>query len=148
MFISNLTHIINAHYRQLHAPDYAVVPFGSTALGIASTSSDLDLCILDPIRPDGFYHMEDNGPPLYNVYNLSRALQNAAGRLGLTEIVPIRAKVQIVKIKTRMGISVDLNVNEQLGYRNSCMLRAYMDVRPRLMIPLTKTVITAPTLAE
>ena len=138
-FIDNLTTVINNHYQERGAPAYAVVPFGSTALGIASTTSDLDLCILDPARPNGFYYTDDNGPYLYNVNNLSRALQLAAKRLGLIEIIPIRAKVQIVKLKTKMGINVDLNVNEQLGYRNSCMLRAYMSIKPSLMVPLTKT---------
>lgn len=44
------------HY---HAPKYELRAFGSTAYGLDTDASDLDLCIIDYKRPDGFRNALD-----------------------------------------------------------------------------------------
>lgn len=53
------------------APDfqYHLKTFGSTAYGLDTDSSDLDLCIIDPRRPDGFRNAAD----LYDVDQIRNA---------------------------------------------------------------------------
>lgn len=98
---------------------YQLVAFGSTAYGLDTDSSDVDLCIIDPKRPDGFrsaadlYDLGDDPKkrqrldldPIYDVRRVAGALR----RLGYPDVRPIPgAAVPIVKFTTREGIRADI----------------------------------------
>ncbi|KAK0541014.1 hypothetical protein OC842_000220 [Tilletia horrida] len=124
-----------------------VVPFGSTATGMALRDSDLDLCILDPDRAEFpastssalcnsfLAETQEQLPGYYKVRSVSRALERNGGFRQLNPIVG--AKVPIVKYVDRQTqISGDINVNNRFGVVNSAMIAAYCDLRPRLVRPL------------
>lgn len=63
-----------------------VEPFGSVRFGLATSTSDLDLCIFDPYRPEGLELSimskvkDPNAPTLPEIYNmkdLGRRLKRA-----------------------------------------------------------------------
>lgn len=64
---------------------------------------------------------------IYNVHRVAGILRSMRFR----EVHPIpSAGVPIVKFVSQHGIKADLNSNEQLGVRNSALLRAYVNFHP------------------
>ncbi|BGP43061.1 hypothetical protein JCM10449v2_007076 [Rhodotorula kratochvilovae] len=129
-----------------HSPRVAplkVVPFGSIRFGLSTATSDLDLCLLDPYRPNGFEekHFSSQGqarplPEIYNMYRLGASLKRA----NLTDVTSIAdAAVPICKFKVLIDghvIEADLNTNERLGVFNSRLINSYCNLHP-LVRPLS-----------
>lgn len=74
-FLRELEFYINKNYnRTRFAPPtpYRLVPFGSCGLGIASSTSDLDVCLVDSTFPNGLTDTEEaqDLPYMYNVNHL------------------------------------------------------------------------------
>lgn len=65
------------------------MPFGSIRFGLSTATSDLDLCLLDPYRPNGFEekHFSSQGPspPLPEIYNMHR-IAASLRRANLTDV--------------------------------------------------------------
>ncbi|KAL9936662.1 hypothetical protein V8E36_004730 [Tilletia maclaganii] len=139
---------INRHLSSAwRGPAITVVPFGSTATGMALKHSDLDLCILDPERAQFpastsadmchsyLAESHDDLPAYYRVRAVSRVLERSGDYQGLVPIVG--AKVPIVKYVDRQTkITGDININNRFGVVNSTMISAYCDIRPNLVRPL------------
>lgn len=110
---------------------FVVQPFGSVILGVDNDSSDLDICILDRFFPGGCPDAMTKLPPIYNVNNLAQRLWKYEPFGRVPQLQPIKgAKVPIVKIKLANELSLDININEALGHKNTGLLRAYFDVVP------------------
>ncbi|GAA6049150.1 hypothetical protein JCM3770_003279 [Rhodotorula araucariae] len=129
-----------------HSPRVAplkVVPFGSIRFGLSTAASDLDLCLLDPYRPNGFEekHFSSKGParPLPDIYNMYR-IGASLKRANLTDVTSIAdAAVPICKFKVLIDghvIEADLNTNERLGVFNSRLINSYCNLHP-LVRPLS-----------
>jgi len=101
--ISELTDYLNRerfHWGHPHSPaamPVSIEPFGSIRFGLGTSGSDLDLCLLDPYRPNGFEekwyssrkeHMQD----LPDIYQM-RKIGNSLYRAGLENIHPMYVHV-------------------------------------------------------
>jgi DNA polymerase sigma len=86
------------HQNTRPAAGYTCFPFGSTLTGIDTAGSDLDLCIIDNDRLDGFvgrYRRQDL-PALHNM----RALAHVLRKSGFSNVEPIvNAAVPICKFQ-------------------------------------------------
>ncbi|GAA6009069.1 hypothetical protein JCM11491_005735 [Sporobolomyces phaffii] len=148
--ITELTDYLNRerfHWGHPHSPSampLSIEPFGSIRFGLGTSTSDLDLCLLDPYRPNGFEdkwyssrkeHMQD----LPDIYQM-RKMGNSLYRAGLENIHPIPdAAVPICKFEVQIDgqtIQADLNTNERLGVYNSRLLNSYCNLHP-LVRPLS-----------
>ncbi|GAA5899744.1 uncharacterized protein JCM6883_005975 [Sporobolomyces salmoneus] len=148
--ISELTGYLNrerfhwGHPHSATAMPLSIEPFGSIRFGLGTSTSDLDLCLLDPYRPNGFEdkwyssrkeHMQD----LPDIYQM-RKIGNSLYRAGLDNIHPIPdAAVPICKFEVEIDgqmIQADLNTNERLGVYNSRLLNSYCNLHP-LVRPLS-----------
>lgn len=110
---------------------FVVRPFGSVVLGVDNDASDLDVCIMDQFFPQGCSDSQYKLPEIYNMNNLSKRLERWRPLGKSAEVLPIKgAKVPIVKVKLDNGLSLDINVNEALGHKNTTLLRAYFDILP------------------
>lgn len=71
---------LNTLLKNEYRPDfqYRLRTFGSTAYGLDTSSSDLDLCIIDPRRPDGFRNAGD-------LYDLDKRNDRAEEHMPTTE---------------------------------------------------------------
>ncbi|GAA6042429.1 hypothetical protein JCM8097_008448 [Rhodosporidiobolus ruineniae] len=132
-------HPHNSHHYPLR-----IEPFGSVRFGLGTSSSDLDLCLLDPYRPNGFVdkffssqdQMLKELPDIYNMRKLGRSLQRA--NLSNVRSIP-DASVPICKFSVEIdghAIEVDLNTNERLGVFNSRLINSYCNLHP-LVRPLS-----------
>ncbi|GAA5895422.1 hypothetical protein JCM6882_006246 [Rhodosporidiobolus microsporus] len=148
--IDELTKWLNAerfHWGHAHNSrerPLKVEAFGSVRFGLGTSNSDLDLCLLDPYRPNGFvekwFSSEDamirDLPDIYNMRKLGRSLQRA----NLMDVRAIPdAAVPICKFKVMIDghmIEADLNTNEQLGLFNSRLINSYCNLHP-LVRPLS-----------
>ncbi|GAA5944010.1 uncharacterized protein JCM15063_006142 [Sporobolomyces koalae] len=148
--ISELTDYLNRerfHWGHPHSPSampLSIEPFGSIRFGLGTSKSDLDLCLLDPYRPNGFEdkwyssrkeHLLDL-PDIYQMRKIGSSLYRA----GLDNIHPIPdAAVPICKFEVQIDghtIQADLNTNERLGVYNSRLLNSYCNLHP-LVRPLS-----------
>lgn len=112
------------------ARPYEVVSFGSTVHGLDASTSDLDLVLLDPDRPDGYLGVDD-AASLPKVYN-PRWLANVLRKSGFSAVQAIvHASVPIVKFSDG-SINADLSVGESFGARNSVLISHYMHCSPVL----------------
>ncbi|KAK4699619.1 hypothetical protein P7C70_g6642, partial [Phenoliferia sp. Uapishka_3] len=122
------------HDPQLHP--VVVEPFGSVRMGLDTSSSDLDLCILDPYRPNGFEdkffrtstRAYETLPDIYDMCEIAKRLHYHGFKILRT--VP-HAVVPIVKVEGKVGnevIQIDINTNGRLGVFNSCLITAYCDL--------------------
>lgn len=89
--VDELTDWLNReHFRWGHAHNKSmyplkIEPFGSVRFGLGTSTSDLDLCLLDPYRPNGFvdkyFSSQNSGlqnlPDIYNMRRIGRSLQQA-----------------------------------------------------------------------
>ncbi|GAA5855407.1 hypothetical protein JCM9279_006472 [Rhodotorula babjevae] len=131
------------HQHNPRAAPLEVVPFGSIRFGLSTATSDLDLCLLDPYRPNGFEekHFSSQGParPLPEIYNMHR-IAASLRRANLTDVTSIAdAAVPICKFKVLIDghvIEADLNTNERLGVFNSRLINSYCNLHP-LVRPLS-----------
>ncbi|KPV72646.1 uncharacterized protein RHOBADRAFT_55738 [Rhodotorula graminis WP1] len=131
------------HQHNPRAAPLEVVPFGSIRFGLSTATSDLDLCLLDPYRPNGFEekHFSSSGPakPLPEIYNMHR-IAASLRRANLTDVTSIAdAAVPICKFKVLIDghvIEADLNTNERLGVFNSRLINSYCNLHP-LVRPLS-----------
>ncbi|KAK0561831.1 hypothetical protein OC861_005622 [Tilletia horrida] len=133
---------------QYPSHELQVVPFGSTATGMALKSSDLDLCILDAQRREFELRELDRAavnrimsetsldlPPFYQVKRIARALERSPD-FGRCQPI-VGARVPIVKyVDLRTRIEGDININNRFGVVNSQMISAYCDLLPMLARPL------------
>lgn len=106
-----------------HTEPLVIEAFGSVRFGLATSTSDLDLCLFDPYRPDGFsesYFRTGKGrevelPEIYDMRKLARRLKQE----GFGKVTPVPfAGVPIVKFEARVDghlIQADINTNERLG---------------------------------
>lgn len=90
--------------------------FGSIRFGLATSTSDLDLVLLDPYRPNGFEtDLEPTLPELYDTKSVAKVLKSA----GFRKVQPIPfSKVPIVKFEAKINgelIQADICTNERLG---------------------------------
>ncbi|GJE98215.1 PAP associated domain-containing protein [Phanerochaete sordida] len=116
--------------QQEYGYGYKVRPFGSTCYGADTVESDIDLVILDPNNPKGFAPGAAKKGRIYNVNHLGKVLRRAGFHV---DKVISKASVPIVKFRHReYNISCDINVNEQLGWRNTQLLKAYCTTMPLL----------------
>ncbi|KAK4052792.1 hypothetical protein OIV83_002079 [Microbotryomycetes sp. JL201] len=140
--ISDLEDILNryrfkwGHPHSSFTDPLVVESFGSARFGLSTSTSDLDLCLFDPYRPDGFdqkyFSTNDEYttrlPEIYDMRTLARILNQA----GFDKVVAIsHAAVPIVKFECEIAgirIQADLNTNERLGVYNSRLLAAYCDL--------------------
>ncbi|TKA50951.1 hypothetical protein B0A53_05732 [Rhodotorula sp. CCFEE 5036] len=148
--VDELTDWLNReHFRWGHAHNKSmyplkIEPFGSVRFGLGTSTSDLDLCLLDPYRPNGFvdkyFSSQNSGlqnlPDIYNMRRIGRSLQQA----NLTDVrwIP-EAAVPICKFKVMIDghlIEADLNTNERLGVFNSRLINSYCNLHP-LVRPLS-----------
>ncbi|KAM0752275.1 hypothetical protein T439DRAFT_324345 [Meredithblackwellia eburnea MCA 4105] len=115
-----------------------VEPFGSVRFGLSTSTSDLDLCIFDPYRQNGFdekFYRTATGASeqLPDVYDMNR-IAKLLTRNGFKQVRPVPfASVPIVKFTAELDgetISVDINTNERLGVLNSRLINAYCDLHP------------------
>ncbi|KAF8634022.1 hypothetical protein AX17_004287 [Amanita inopinata Kibby_2008] len=109
---------------------YCVRLFGSSSYGVSSALSDLDLVIVDPLRPRGFVSTDSCVlPSIYNLRPLARVLKRA----GYKNVMAIPSAVPIVKfMDPRTRLQCDINVNDRLGLRNTQLLKQYMKLFPLL----------------
>ncbi|TNY18872.1 Proteophosphoglycan 5 [Rhodotorula diobovata] len=147
--VDELTHWLNqerfswGHSHNPRAAPLEVVPFGSIRFGLSTATSDLDLCLLDPYRPNGFEekHFSSQAPPraLPDIYNMHR-LAASLRRANLTDVTSIAdAAVPICKFKVLIDghvIEADINTNERLGVYNSRLINSYCNLHP-LVRPLS-----------
>ncbi|KAG8900632.1 hypothetical protein FRB99_005836, partial [Tulasnella sp. 403] len=116
--------LVSEAIRNAFGPTYAVECFGSTRYGVDSSTSDLDMVILDANRPNGFH-------PSVNLKKLPGRVLLAAGFSNMTAIP--RASVPIVKFSDpKSNIQIDLNCNDQLGFVNTVLLHNYCEMWPGL----------------
>lgn len=146
--IDTLTEHLNANtwnWGHPHDPrrhPLRIEPFGSVRFGLATSSSDLDLCLFDPHRPRGFeektFRTNSKGEGLPEIYDMRRLGQRLM-RLGLAKVQPIPfSNVPICKFEATVDgelIQADLNTNERFGVINSRLLNAYCELH-RLVRPL------------
>lgn len=111
-----------------------IEPFGSIRFGLATDTSDLDLVLLDPFRPNGFDDFSATDlnalPEVYNTRSVASRLERA-GCLNVRAIPS--AGVPIVKFEAiidKERIQVDINTNERMGLYNSKLLAAYCELSP------------------
>ncbi|GJN93279.1 hypothetical protein Rhopal_006326-T1 [Rhodotorula paludigena] len=130
------------HPHNPRAMPLEVVPFGSMRFGLGTATSDLDLCLLDPYRPNGFeekfFSSKNQTARLPDIYNMRR-LGDSLKRANLNDVTSISgAAVPICKFKVRVDghlIEADLNTNERLGVFNSRLINSYCNLHP-LVRPL------------
>ncbi|KAM0786894.1 hypothetical protein ACM66B_002318 [Microbotryomycetes sp. NB124-2] len=140
--IRDLQQILNRHrfkWGHSHSPTASplvVESFGSARFGLSTSTSDLDLCLFDPYRPQGFdtkyFSTKDSRttklPEIYDMRTLASILKQA----GFDKVVAIsHAAVPIVKFECEIDgvkIQADLNTNERLGVYNSRLIAAYCDL--------------------
>ena len=112
-----------------YGTNYSVECFGSTCYEVSSSSSDLDLVIIDKDRPNGFdpsVNM-DELPTAYNPNNVAKTLLNQ----NFKSVQAIFAAVPIVKFTdSQSNLQCDLNANNLFGIRNSLLIKAYLDLSP------------------
>lgn len=126
--ISELCRILNGtsfnfgHSHNSRRTPLVIEAFGSVRFGLATSSSDLDLCLFDPYRPNGFDYSSsdtsgapDSLPEIYDMRSIARILKRA----GFHNVTPIPfAGVPIVKFEAKIRgetIQADLNTNERFG---------------------------------
>ncbi|KAG8942575.1 hypothetical protein FRC03_003032, partial [Tulasnella sp. 419] len=112
--------------------DYTVECFGSTGYGVDTSTSDLDLVIIDSLRLNGFAPdvVLAGLPEIYNMKRVANVLQNA--RFSNIFAVP-HATVPIVKFyDSKSSLQMDINCNDQLGLFNTRLMDAYCDIFPPL----------------
>ncbi|GAA5911983.1 hypothetical protein JCM5296_004030 [Sporobolomyces johnsonii] len=140
----NWQHFQWGHPHSPHRNPLKIEPFGSMRFGLGTSSSDLDLCLLDPYRPHGFEEKwysskQEVMQELPDIYQM-RKLGNALRRAGLSNVNPISgATVPICKFEVRIDgqlIQADLNTNERLGLFNSRLINSYCNLHP-LVRPLS-----------
>ncbi|SCZ96783.1 BZ3500_MvSof-1268-A1-R1_Chr4-1g06716 [Microbotryum saponariae] len=130
----NWGHSHNPYRMPIH-----IEPFGSVRFGLATEASDLDMCLCDPYRPEGFrdkfFSRSDAPnkalPQIYNPRLLATKLQSLPYIRHATPI-PF-ANVPIVKIEAVVDgyvIQGDINTNERLGVLNSRLIKAYCELHP------------------
>ncbi|SCV74481.1 BQ2448_8120 [Microbotryum intermedium] len=130
----NWGHSHNPFFMPIH-----IEPFGSVRFGLATEVSDLDMCLFDPYRPEGFtdkfFSSSDltnkSLPQIYNPRSLATKLQSLPY---IRQAIPIPfATVPIVKIEAVVDgyvIQGDINTNERLGVLNSRLITAYCELHP------------------
>jgi len=132
--IARVNEVVKKHYGR----NYHVECFGSTRYGVDSATSDLDLVIVDAVRPLGFCY-DAKLPAIYNVRDLARILH--VGGFKIDEIIP-QAAVPIVKFyDPRNRMKCDINVNDQLGLHNTNMIAHYCELfrpLPILLLAIKK----------
>ncbi|BGP19664.1 hypothetical protein JCM10213v2_007760 [Rhodosporidiobolus nylandii] len=126
------------HQHSRYTSPLRIEQFGSMRFGLGTSSSDLDLCLLDPYRPNGFVEKFFSSadqylkelPDIYNMRKIGRSLQRA--NLSDVQAIP-DAAVPICKFKVMIDghlIEADLNTNERLGVFNSRLINSYCNLHP------------------
>ncbi|KAF5270352.1 hypothetical protein FQR65_LT05540 [Abscondita terminalis] len=111
---------------------YGLFMVGSTMSGLATKSSDIDLCLLlrscpTDTRADALHYLDIIRNSLLNC-DFAQAPE------------VIHAKVPILKFKTHHGFEIDLNCNNAVGIRNTHLLHCYtqLDWRVRPLVIIIK----------
>lgn len=146
--ITRLQNLISSNWPQ---DNLQVSSFGSSLTGLSTTTSDLDLVLLDPSHSRGIgtppnqvrfrrsdVVMIDGRPEWESVGVLSRLLSRKGKQYGFAAIQKIaHASIPIVKfIDQSTGIHVDLNCNDRFGIANSKLISTYAQIRESLVKPL------------
>ncbi|RKP10046.1 hypothetical protein THASP1DRAFT_6980, partial [Thamnocephalis sphaerospora] len=118
-FVAKLQHIIDTEWPNRGATAQL---FGSTMSNLATSYSDVDICLMT------------DWPGLCDVYTLASGLQ----KHGMRRVFCVSgAKVPIVKLwDPEYDLACDININNPLSVQNTCMVRAYVSIDPRVR-PLT-----------
>jgi hypothetical protein len=91
---------------------YSIAAFGSTAYGLDTDTSDLDLCIIDPKRPDGFRHAWD----LYDISPDSSGLPGGGeGATSTDEADAPQQRNWATDRKTELGLDAIYEVRRLAG---------------------------------
>ncbi|KAA1064735.1 hypothetical protein PGT21_013013 [Puccinia graminis f. sp. tritici] len=142
-FISQVINRSKLGKRPPGSQPYTLQVFGSISFGLDSIDSDLDICILDPDRPQGLDEADCSTPKaLPKVYNV-KLLSHIFNYAQFIDVRPIPlAKTPILKFRSPNGLfSVDLNCNNLLGCRNSKLIKAYHDLSsPLIFRPLAMVI--------
>ncbi|KAI9597374.1 hypothetical protein BDF19DRAFT_383299, partial [Syncephalis fuscata] len=119
LFVTKLQRIFNTEWPNRGAN---VQLFGSTLSNLATSYSDVDICLMSPWS--GFK----------NVYTMADGLR----KYGMRNVSCVPgAKVPIVKLwDPEFKLACDINVNNPLSVQNTRMVRAYVSIDPRVR-PLT-----------
>ncbi|KAI8384806.1 uncharacterized protein BYT42DRAFT_275064 [Radiomyces spectabilis] len=112
-----------------------VKPFGSSASGLDSDKSDLDLCITVPLHQftDDIYNKWNLDRMPNSYYNMHRVAQSLR-QIGMRNVVPVpTAKVPICKFTDpQFNIECDINTNNTLGIINSRLIKCYTQLDHRV----------------
>jgi hypothetical protein len=113
--VANLTPVLERTVRGAK-----VMPFGSASTGLVLRHGDVDVCVATPSDRDQKRLVRD----------IARALRDE----NYVAIQPItRAKVPIVKCRDAVTkLPIDISVNNTLALRNTELIRAYVDLDPRV----------------
>ncbi|KAI9729862.1 MAG: hypothetical protein M1834_006611 [Cirrosporium novae-zelandiae] len=120
-FVAKLEKLLD---KQWPGKDIKVHVFGSTGSRLATTDSDVDICITTTMKE------------LEHVCTLAKFL----AKNGMERVICVsHAKVPIVKIwDPELSVACDMNVNNTLAIENTRMIRTYVEiddrVRPLAMI--------------
>ncbi|EIW55746.1 Nucleotidyltransferase [Trametes versicolor FP-101664 SS1] len=125
--LKRLTQLIRFHY----GDTYDARPFGSTCYGASSSTSDIDVVIIDADRPYGIPAGDKTAlPPIYDVRRLAKLLKEEGYKS--VSSIPYAA-VPLVKLTDPdTGMSCDVNINNRLGVFNTALLRQYCLRAPSL----------------
>ncbi|TCD67622.1 hypothetical protein EIP91_012187 [Steccherinum ochraceum] len=113
---------------------YTLEAFGSTAYGLDTSKSDMDLTIIDPALSIGLVPGIRNSPDISSIKHITIALR----RSGFQALPIQNATVPIVKyVDVRTGIHGDINFNNRAGNAGAALISRYIDLLPLLRPLLT-----------
>ncbi|KAG1665929.1 hypothetical protein FOA52_004518 [Chlamydomonas sp. UWO 241] len=124
-------------------PDYhdviSVQVYGSHASGLSTWQSDVDIVItgmFEPERSTGCYDIRDRGRVTARLRRIADVLR-AHKKLGVSRIAIIgRARIPIIKLRTRSNVSVDISFSDGTGVRAADYIATQASVHSA-MRPLT-----------
>ncbi|KAI8824542.1 uncharacterized protein EV422DRAFT_493059, partial [Fimicolochytrium jonesii] len=121
----NMQFIVDRAYRghvKIH-----VELFGSSINNLGFSTSDVDICLRIP-QSHGLD--EDEFARLTNMFRLANILR----RFGMQDVRPVAsARVPICKfVHPETGLQCDANFGNELGVKNSLLLRTYTLIDPRV----------------
>eukprot|EP00195_Chlamydomonas_chlamydogama_P017015 CAMPEP_0202894832 /NCGR_PEP_ID=MMETSP1392-20130828/4140_1 /ASSEMBLY_ACC=CAM_ASM_000868 /TAXON_ID=225041 /ORGANISM="Chlamydomonas chlamydogama, Strain SAG 11-48b" /LENGTH=516 /DNA_ID=CAMNT_0049579635 /DNA_START=427 /DNA_END=1974 /DNA_ORIENTATION=- len=115
--------------------------FGSFANGLSTWNSDVDLVVtglLEPDRVTGGYDMSDRGRVTARLRKITEQLRRHK-KLDIKRLSIIsRARIPIIKLRTRSNVAVDISISDDTGPRAARYMqqqcRAYPPLKPLTLV--------------